>query len=288
LAAILFPVFAQAKAAAKQTASLSNIKQLQLATIMYGSDYDDYVPVMASWGDSDASIYVNGVGYETWAQITYPYTKNVQLLLDPQAPPNVLIAPNTGWNPYLAYWMAPQYGLNPYLIQPVGVPYLAPVSTFLYVPRSFTAVSRPADTVMLAQKYSSSETTADSWWSGWWFGANTWVGDCEIDPPDCSASGNTYVCLAGWGFNTAYGGTGGVGGWLNSNTVAGAWTGGASMRRTLMQVVSYMDGHVKVQSPSYLAAGTNYSSLGLPGLPAQNATSIVMTDMTVEHYYGLQ
>ena len=34
LAAILFPVFAQAKLAAKKTASLSNIKQLGLAGLM--------------------------------------------------------------------------------------------------------------------------------------------------------------------------------------------------------------------------------------------------------------
>ena len=41
LAAILFPVFAQAKAAAKRTADLSNTKNLGLAMIMYGGDYDD-------------------------------------------------------------------------------------------------------------------------------------------------------------------------------------------------------------------------------------------------------
>ncbi len=41
LAAILFPVFAQAKAAAKKTQCLSNTKQLGLATLMYASDYDD-------------------------------------------------------------------------------------------------------------------------------------------------------------------------------------------------------------------------------------------------------
>ncbi len=44
LAAILFPVFAQAKVAAKSTADLSNVKQLGLSTIMYSADYDDYFP----------------------------------------------------------------------------------------------------------------------------------------------------------------------------------------------------------------------------------------------------
>jgi prepilin-type N-terminal cleavage/methylation domain-containing protein len=44
LAAILFPVFAQAKVAAKGAADLSNVKQLALATVMYSGDNDDYFP----------------------------------------------------------------------------------------------------------------------------------------------------------------------------------------------------------------------------------------------------
>src|SRR3954449_2914295 len=43
LAAILFPVFAQAKAAAKGTATLSNLKQIDLGGLMYSNDYDDVV-----------------------------------------------------------------------------------------------------------------------------------------------------------------------------------------------------------------------------------------------------
>src|SRR5579862_923428 len=42
LAAILFPVFSQAKEQAKKTACLSNMKQLGLATEMYNQDNDDY------------------------------------------------------------------------------------------------------------------------------------------------------------------------------------------------------------------------------------------------------
>src|SRR6201987_4394093 len=41
LAAILFPVFAQAKLAAKKTQDLSNLKQIGTASIMYSNDYDD-------------------------------------------------------------------------------------------------------------------------------------------------------------------------------------------------------------------------------------------------------
>src|ERR1700722_16716148 len=41
LAAILFPVFAQAKEAAKKTQCLSNVKQMGTATYIYLNDYDD-------------------------------------------------------------------------------------------------------------------------------------------------------------------------------------------------------------------------------------------------------
>jgi prepilin-type N-terminal cleavage/methylation domain-containing protein len=46
LAAILFPVFAQAKAAAKKISCLSNQKQLTLGVIMYTNDYDDLYPIV--------------------------------------------------------------------------------------------------------------------------------------------------------------------------------------------------------------------------------------------------
>jgi prepilin-type N-terminal cleavage/methylation domain-containing protein len=44
LAAILFPVFAQAKLAAKKTMAISNVRQIGLATAMYAGDHDDRLP----------------------------------------------------------------------------------------------------------------------------------------------------------------------------------------------------------------------------------------------------
>src|SRR5579862_7266477 len=44
LAAILFPVFARAREAARKTACLSNMKQLGLASQMYKQDYDETYP----------------------------------------------------------------------------------------------------------------------------------------------------------------------------------------------------------------------------------------------------
>ena len=76
LAAILFPVFAQAKAAAKQTACLSNQKQIATAVNLYLADYDDklfFFPrtnnpsvsrtglVMASSAEVSKAIWYNAI-----------------------------------------------------------------------------------------------------------------------------------------------------------------------------------------------------------------------------------
>lgn len=68
LAAILFPVFAQAKLAAKKTQALSNAKQICTAQLMYVNDYDDMSP---SLGQGD------------WTDHLYPYVKNEDLFLNP-------------------------------------------------------------------------------------------------------------------------------------------------------------------------------------------------------------
>lgn len=82
LAAILFPVFAQAKAAAKKTACLSNQRQNGLAAMMYSIDYDDTYPgndpstVDNSPGNSLPNGYMDINAPRNWAVSILPYTKN--------------------------------------------------------------------------------------------------------------------------------------------------------------------------------------------------------------------
>ncbi len=79
LAAILFPVFAQAKESAKNSAFLSNTKQTGLANIMYCADYDDAFPL--SWrGDATNADW-------TWQGGIQPYTKNWGIMLNPKINP---------------------------------------------------------------------------------------------------------------------------------------------------------------------------------------------------------
>src|SRR5579859_8227041 len=68
LAAILFPVFAQAKLQAKKTQTLSNVKQIGLAHFMYCNDSDDETPSL-------------GVG--DYTDKLYPYIKNEDIFLNP-------------------------------------------------------------------------------------------------------------------------------------------------------------------------------------------------------------
>lgn len=72
LAAILFPVFAQAKMAAKKTAGLSGIKQIALGTMMYQSDYDDTF----ARGSYPANPAEPDRYWYTWREITIPYIKS--------------------------------------------------------------------------------------------------------------------------------------------------------------------------------------------------------------------
>jgi prepilin-type N-terminal cleavage/methylation domain-containing protein/prepilin-type processing-associated H-X9-DG protein len=88
LAAILFPVFAQARAAARKTSCLSNLKQLGLSSLMYVQDNDEHFP---SW---DWGFYCNGgnggQAHDSgsfWWPATYPYMKNTKIL---QCPDDVM------------------------------------------------------------------------------------------------------------------------------------------------------------------------------------------------------
>jgi prepilin-type N-terminal cleavage/methylation domain-containing protein/prepilin-type processing-associated H-X9-DG protein len=70
LAAILFPVFARAREAARATSCKSNLKQIVTGAMMYSQDYDE--KLVASW-DS----YVHQAGGATyWMGMILPYTKN--------------------------------------------------------------------------------------------------------------------------------------------------------------------------------------------------------------------
>lgn len=141
LAAILFPVFAQAKAAAKRTSSLSNLKQQATGVTMYAIDYDD-VNVQA-YGS------VAYTSRDTWVGRVMPYVKNRDIFYDPTRGgfSKDPVITNDGGN-YAWEW-APAYGLNWY-----GFSYTASGTcgavTSDYLPRSATSIEYPGDRVSVA------------------------------------------------------------------------------------------------------------------------------------------
>lgn len=80
LAAILFPVFAQAKLAAKKTVNLSNLKQLSLAVQMYVADGEGY-PL--------ASSPSTNVPRTRWPDHIFGYVKSADIFRGPLAPPEM-------------------------------------------------------------------------------------------------------------------------------------------------------------------------------------------------------
>jgi prepilin-type N-terminal cleavage/methylation domain-containing protein/prepilin-type processing-associated H-X9-DG protein len=94
LAAILFPVFAQAREKARAASCLSNMKQLALGMLMYAQDYDEVFAGSRIWcanPDGTQSATCTNVGGDTgnifgWQSATKPYIKNYGLYQCPSNP----------------------------------------------------------------------------------------------------------------------------------------------------------------------------------------------------------
>mgnify|MGYP000853726374 CR=1 FL=1 len=86
LAAILFPVFAQAREKARQASCLSNMKQLATAMAMFAQDHEETLP-KAFFNDEAEPGMSWGLSWETaWDGAIYPYTKNLNILSCPSDP----------------------------------------------------------------------------------------------------------------------------------------------------------------------------------------------------------
>jgi len=100
LAAILFPVFAQAREKARATACLSNSKQIGTAVMMYVQDYDEMYPCN-SWDKPHIGTTDNTTGRDTrsivqWPWRIMPYLKNKQVFVCPSDPKQG----KDGWSGY--------------------------------------------------------------------------------------------------------------------------------------------------------------------------------------------
>lgn len=104
LAAILFPVFAQAREKARQTSCLSNLKQIGLATSMYALDYDESVVHTELGGDKGDE------NERYWGDMLQPFLKNWNMLTCPSAGGQAVKFKN-GAGSFSEQW-AYHYGIN--------------------------------------------------------------------------------------------------------------------------------------------------------------------------------
>jgi prepilin-type N-terminal cleavage/methylation domain-containing protein/prepilin-type processing-associated H-X9-DG protein len=105
LAAILFPVFAQAREKARTASCMSNCKQLGLAVQMYSNDYDESLPYSGVYGAQHPLF--RQYDWALWVVLLNPYIKNFQIWQCPSGKPSVIGPPtdrlkvNYGYNEYL-------------------------------------------------------------------------------------------------------------------------------------------------------------------------------------------
>ena len=236
LAAILFPVFAQAREKARQTSCLSNFKQGALSIAMYVQDYDEtMVPLQYGCCGYNPNLE------RAWMNLTMPYIKNFQIRICPSDNNNDQVALNDwGLNAAspqnqkeYAYATTTNLGYNYMYLSPMSpahpADWLGNVIDFRGV--GLAAIQKPANCLMLA----------DSIWDRTSGGAPTGGGNWFIEAPSWWYSGTAF-----W-----------FGGWQIDNNTSWLQYGGTWPRHNVAMNVAYVDGHVKIQRIGDLLKGVN-------------------------------
>lgn len=183
LAAILFPVFAKAREAARKASCQSNMKQVVLSMGMYRQDYDEK-PVPGNLGN-----YTNKYGQTSriwWQGLIMPYVKNAKVFTCPSANP----ADGNYWGELApspapadsSYRFESGIGLNWYI--PAGGPqtdqgYWAfisdaqvtrPADTILVLETNLAVVGGPCPAIGVTYQDWQNNTSGSD--QGWYFGIN--------------------------------------------------------------------------------------------------------------------
>ena len=184
LAAILFPVFARAKMAAKKTASLSNLHQIGLAWSMYGNDYDNML-MRVHEAEGTKDIY-------WWASWDGTTLRPQEGLLTPYIGGKGVEADPTFDNKLRTVLDLTGYGYNYWYLSPST--YSPPNYTEVAVPVSEGQIGTPTETVCFA-------TCARM--NNWAYATPTLEGSTYLDPPSnqypgfhgrSNGSGNILWC----------------------------------------------------------------------------------------------
>jgi prepilin-type N-terminal cleavage/methylation domain-containing protein/prepilin-type processing-associated H-X9-DG protein len=218
LAAILFPVFAKAREKARQTACLSNLKQLGLAVAQYTADNNEKYPILNNWATTPN---------KEWMPAIFPYVKSGGVYSCPDDSSTQPIDYGGAGNRAQAFPYHNSYLWN--VQTPNGAASVS-ISTL-----TINSVIKPATTVLLCDGSSvlspnapyvteSSPQKQAAWMLADPSSGNendTWsIG--QIPDSQCSSSWNYEICLG---------------------------TAGPSLRHTGQTDILFMDGHVKAMHP---------------------------------------
>jgi prepilin-type N-terminal cleavage/methylation domain-containing protein len=264
LAAILFPVFAQAKEAAKKTQSISNTKQIVLAAIMYTGDSDDVsVPLTNNQPDGGTT---GGTVPFTWPMLVHPYTKNYDLIKEPndgtqnesQWVQNAndwglgITPPLSGYQRDFLRSFFGSWGLN-YV-------FWSPITNDVDQVRQGQALTRsgnPAQQIYIVGGMASNGSGA------WPSCSGTAAGFYAMDPPSRIGSDNTQNSWnQGWYLERGTAGLRCGDGWQLYNAYGSIWPrynrGNNGPGDPGQIPVGHVDGHVKMLKVGNLLEGVQY------------------------------
>jgi prepilin-type N-terminal cleavage/methylation domain-containing protein/prepilin-type processing-associated H-X9-DG protein len=158
LAAILFPVFAQAREKARAISCISNMKQLGTSVMMYTQDYDECYPLNnrsypLAYAKSNGAQ--SGDYHNSWAKHLQPYLKNVKVFSCPSGDNKdvrvIVDVPGAPLNSPGAVEIPTQGGIgaNEWVFKAGGDP-LDPNQAWQLIPVALASVGRPADLPLIS------------------------------------------------------------------------------------------------------------------------------------------
>jgi prepilin-type N-terminal cleavage/methylation domain-containing protein/prepilin-type processing-associated H-X9-DG protein len=272
LAAILFPVFAQAREKARAVSCLSNHKQVVLAALMYVQDYDETFPLGLYDGINPADTYGSNppsdvTGTYTWARLLEPYFKTWQILTCPDGGSDGGVWSGGQYSWYGNFMFFPHIAFNyaylsPWLVVDNQCEGSASVA--------LAAVNRPANIIAFTDSSLSdadpSCASTTGCLPGGVVGPSTNMTYFQVNAPDAwpkfAPSPNTCV---------VYDGLHGGWDWTANPKGDPDLVGFVAPRHSAGANIAFVDGHAKYEHWQTMASGTNFG----PGVSEWN---VVVTD----------
>ena len=162
LAALLLPVFAQAREKARQAACMNNLKQLSISMLMYSDDHDQRFPPVIGRQPGERLLFAM-----SWMRILQPYVKSTEVFVDRSSGhsnqdwrtsgdllANYSFPPSQRSAGYpAAIVTADPFGTA--MWEGIGGFYGPPVGNFLEEVPSYSAaqVARPVETILVCDHY---------------------------------------------------------------------------------------------------------------------------------------